>query len=284
MPALQDVHKELIQLLSGIEGIDAAFEARLILQQKAGIAWSDLIASGDLALSEDEYKTILNVIEERKAGKPLSKILGCQEFWGMTLAVNEHVLDPRPDSEVLIEKALEIFRGHPPQNILDLGTGSGCLILALLKEWPQSRAVAVDQSPEALTIAQQNAENHGLQERIRFVRSSWLEAVEEDSFDLIVSNPPYIRSDVIPTLSPEVQNHDPILALDGGEDGLKCYKDIFSQINHRIKKPVRMLFEIGFDQGEDVMRLSEESRFTVNGLYHDLAGNPRVVDISSGDK
>ena len=284
MITVEALCKELKEKLhaANIEAPDV--EARYIMEQRAQITHSDIIASPDQVLSAQQSEQIASDLKLRLSGKPLSKIYGVREFWGLEFQVNETVLDPRPDTEVLIETALNNFKNQPPEKILDLGTGTACIPIALLKEWPTTTAVAVDISADALRLAEQNAKNHKVDDRIKFVESSWLEQVQDSDFDLITSNPPYIRSDVIPALSIEVQKYDPILALDGGADGLDEYKKILLQIKNKIKQPVNILFEIGYDQEQDLARLVEESRFFVNATHHDLLGNPRVVDISSGDK
>lgn len=278
------IYKALKQAFTenGIETAD--LDARLILEYSAGVSWSTLISSPDKEITQQEVLQIYKAQEQRLAGKPISKIFGRKEFWGLDFKVSEQILDPRPDTETLISAALEIFKNQPPKKILDLGTGSGCILLSLLHEWEDTIGVGADISPEALEVAAENARTHGLDERTKWVESSWLDNINESDFDLIVSNPPYIRTGIIPDLDIEVQKYDPILALDGGEDGLRDYKKILFQINHKINHPVRILFEIGYDQSEDLTRLVGESRFTLHAIHSDLQGNPRVVDISSGDK
>lgn len=281
---LNAFYREALTALSqaGCDVPDLAL--RRILKMRAGIEWSDLITQPDMALRDDVIDALNADVARHIAGEPLSKLYGVAEFFGLEFAVNEHVLDPRPDTETLIERALEIYRDEPPARIIDLGTGSGCIVVTLLEHFKTTQAVAVDASQDALNIARQNAEKHDVADRVMFMHSSWLDDVILQDGDLIVSNPPYIRSAVIPNLEKSVRNHDPILALDGGDDGLQPYKMIFSQILSQKKQAdltgLRGLFEIGFDQGDDLARLVEESRFTFNGLILDSARNPRVVDIS----
>ncbi len=284
MKTISSLYEGLKQKLSAANMDTAEQDARYILEYRAGINWSDLITHPDTLVTPEQAEQISADLTLRLSGKPLSKIYGLREFWGLEFSVSEDVLDPRPDTETLIEVALNKFKDNPPKKILDLGTGSGCILIALLKEWPDAQGVGIDISAAALNIAKQNAQNHGVGDRSTFIKSSWLENLPDSDFDLIVSNPPYIRSEVILDLAPEVQKYDPILALDGGENGLVEYKNIILQIKNKIKAPVNILFEIGYDQEKEIMRLVEESRFVVNALYRDLRGNPRVVDISSGDK
>jgi len=288
VPTLQSLYRQLKQRLgqSGVENAD--LEARYILEHRAHIKASDLITAPEQDIEDNIAVHIYKDVEERIQGKPLSKIHGYREFWGRNFIVSEDTLDPRPDTETLIETALSKYENSSPNTIIDLGTGTGCILITLLKEYPQSRGIGIDVSSAAIKIARQNAEKHAVELRAEFIESSWLDNVAESVFDsrdiLIVSNPPYVKSSMIPKLSIEVQNHDPILALDGGKSGLDEYKKILFQIKNKINHPVNILFEIGYDQQESLVRIVEQSGFVVNAVHRDLLGNPRVVDISSGDK
>lgn len=245
--------------------LNAAQEARWILKY----------ARGDLGVGQ--------IVGRRVSGEPLSRIIGFQEFYGRDFYLSEATLDPRIDSEVLIDKALEIYADNPPAKVIDLGTGTGCLAITLLKEWPDARCVAVDKSFDAMETARRNAEHHGVLNRFIGVCADWADCIDE-KFDLLISNPPYIKSDVIPDLDDSVVKFDPILALDGGVDGLQAYRDIFGAIKLLLKPDGKALLEIGYDQAEDIMRLSKEYKIRVESIHRDSGGNPRVVDISSGDK
>jgi release factor glutamine methyltransferase len=272
MQTVKETYKELCKKLPELE-------ARISLEERAGVSWSSIIADGEKEIDENAYKAIKDDLETRLSGKPLSKIYGKKEFWGREFIVNEHTLDPRPDSETLIELALKYYKDkEPPKTILDLGTGTGCLLLTLLSEFKGARGVGIDISEEALKIANQNAEALNLTDRVSFSQGEWAESIT-DTFDLVISNPPYIASDVIPNLEKEVKIHDPILALDGGFDGLQAYEDIFSDLSRILKDDGMALFEIGFDQGDEMMRLSKKYEIRIGNVHPDLAGNPRVVDI-----
>lgn len=221
-------------------------------------------------------------IDRLLAGTPLSRILGTQEFYGLEFALSADTLDPRQDTEILVDIALSRFTGNPPIRMLDMGTGTGCIIISILHELGVGTGIATDLSAGALETARRNAARHGLGDRINFVQTSWADGID-GTFDLIVSNPPYIRSAVIPNLAKNVQNYDPILALDGGVDGLDAYKSIVTVIKNKLAPGGTALLEIGFDQGDDVMRLVANTGATRNRLHLDLAGNPRVVEISYGD-
>jgi len=303
---LKKIYQEMKEALHEA-GVDMpAFDARIIIEERCGFDWSDIVAKGeDLVVSDDICEQMRIDVTERINGKPISRIYNKREFWGLDFSLSPYTLDPRPDTELIIELALKRFSGrNPPQRILDLGTGSGCILIALLSEFKNSVGVGVDLSEGALEMARYNAQQNGCGERISFICGSWWDAFDaghvascgaaqgahkgahnvQQKYDLIVSNPPYIANQVIPNLDPEVKNHDPILSLDGGSDGLDAYKVIFSKLKHYLSDDGIALLEIGYDQENDVMRLSEESGFALRTVHVDLAGNPRVVDISRGDK
>ncbi len=280
---LKEVHASLVNALEG-GGVDAAnLEARIILEERSGLTWTDLISRPQHVIDQSVVQEIKDDLSIRLSGKPLSRIYGKNEFWGLPFAVNQYTLDPRADTETIIERALSLFDRNAPLRILDLGTGSGCILIALLSEFVNARGVGIDLSQDALVCAQENVVSNGVAPRCDLIHGSWFDQVD-GVFDLIVSNPPYIRSEVIPSLSPEVKNHDPILALDGGDDGLLPYKIIFSHLKTYLKSDGIGLFEIGYDQKDDVMRLSETTGFAQRTVHMDTAGNPRVVEISCGDK
>ena len=274
---LNKIYKEISQTLKD------DFEARLIIEERTSYELSDIIINPDAIISDAQYSNILSDVEQRIAGKPLSRIYGQREFWGLEFQISEDTLDPRPDTELIIELALKRFSKDAPLRILDLGTGSGCILISLLSEFGESIGYGVDLSFGAVKMAQLNAAKNNVNNRASFICGSWVDAIS-GKFDLIVSNPPYISNQIIPTLSKEVRNHDPILSLDGGVDGLEPYKIIFPKLKNLLHDGGIALFEIGYDQEKDIMRLAEESRFMQRCVHLDLAGNPRVVDISSGDK
>lgn len=282
---LGHVYRSLVDKLSANgEAVDTAErESRIILEQRTDYGWSDLIAFPDKVISDAEYALIESDIEKRCSGVPLSRIYGMREFWGLPFVLSEDTLDPRPDTELIIDLALQRFDVSKPLRILDLGTGSGCILVSLLHEFKNAFGVGLDLSFGAVSCARSNADKNQCGDRSAFICGSWLESIH-GKFDLIVSNPPYISNQVIPTLSREVQNHDPILALDGGDDGLNPYKIIFPILSQYLNEGGIALFEIGYDQESSAMRLAEESGFAQRTVHMDLAGNPRVVEISGGDK
>lgn len=258
-------------------------EARWIIEKRTDFTLSDLISNPDVEISEQHLAQINHDVLRRLTGEPLTRIYGEAEFWGLKFGLSAETLDPRPETELIIELAIKRFAKDEPLKILDLGTGSGCILISLLTEFPNSSGIGSDVSKGALNQASKNAVLNGVDSRIQFVCGSWLETIDSQ-FDLIVSNPPYIAKSVIPTLSREVNQYDPILALDGGAEGLNPYIEIFPKIKNYLSPRGIALFEIGYDQEMSVMRLAEKSGFVQRCVHMDYAGNPRVVEISCGDK
>ncbi|WP_160854426.1 peptide chain release factor N(5)-glutamine methyltransferase [Oceanomicrobium pacificus] len=213
------------------------------------------------------------MIAARARFQPVAQIIGYRDFWGRRFRVTQDVLDPRPDSETLIEALLE---GGPAERLLDLGTGSGCLALTLLAEWPGAHGVATDQSAAALNLARENAEALGLTDRVRFAQGDWWDAAD-GTFDLILSNPPYIPTDVYATLDPDVRDWEPEAALTPGADGLAAYRAIIDGVADHLRPGGRLAFEIGYDQGASVAALVAERLGWTPRILPDLNGHDRVV-------
>jgi release factor glutamine methyltransferase len=293
LPNLSNLlHRATEQLRSaGIE--NAATEARILCAAILQLDRISLLTQAERPINDTETEQLTLAFNRRAQHEPLARIIGQREFWSLNFGLNAATLVPRPDSEALIETALSLFPQHnAPLRILDLGTGSGCLLLALLHEYPNASGIGVDKAAEAITQAAANATTLGVQARADFIGADWNQADflqkissfqptwnEGDKFDLIISNPPYIASPVIATLTPEVKNYDPIAALDGGADGLAAYRqlaDVLPALSHR---KTLTLLEIGYDQAASVPALFAEKGHTIAGLRHDLAGNPRCVII-----
>ena len=266
-------------------GIESpGLEARFILKHRLGVDYGDIIAGNDRIIEKIDENSVEDDLKRRLSGEPYSRIQGKREFRGREFILGPDTLDPRPETELIVDRALELFHGKQfPERILDLGTGTGCIIISLLAEWPDSRGVAVDLAPGALEIAGLNAKTHKVADRLELIQGSWAEGLE-GRFDLIVSNPPYIPACDIANLESGVRNHDPILALDGGFDGLVAYKNIFSDLKPPLSPFGKALFQLGPGQDAHIVRLVGESRIRVECVHPDLAGIPRVVEISSGDK
>lgn len=274
--------RKLTATLAQTSPEEAEAEARMLLQGAAGLTRSDLILSPDRILSGDEAEKLEHFIARRLAGEPATRILGARHFWTLDLRVTPDVLDPRPDSETIVSAALEAIgpRKSAPLRILDLGTGSGALLLALLDECPQATGVGVDLSEAACAIARENALRNGLAERTDIRNGRWAEGLTE-TFDLVVSNPPYIETAVISGLSIEVRHHDPMLALDGGPDGLTAYREIVRALPALLKKNGVAVLELGIGQGPDVTRLAEEAGLSAPWSRTDLGGVERALVLTA---
>ncbi|AZL15259.1 peptide chain release factor N(5)-glutamine methyltransferase [Rickettsiales endosymbiont of Stachyamoeba lipophora] len=257
-------------------------DARLLLMEVSSFSIEELIKNHKTSLSELQANKLADLIEQRLNGKPISKITGKKFFWQDEFIVNEHVLDPRPDTECLIENVCKLLKNKTNESlsILDLGVGSGCILLSLLHEFPHATGVGIDLSEQALNVAKLNAKNLKLEDRAKFKINNWLENITE-KFDLVVSNPPYIKSDVIADLQKEVKEFDPMLALDGGENGLDCYCLIANNLNYITNLGAYFVCEIGINQEQDVITIIEQnSDFKHENSYSDLNDVTRVIAFS----
>ena len=221
------------------------------------------------------------MLNERLNHKPIDKILGHREFYKYDFAVNEDVLSPRPDTEILVEEALKILQNKPDADILDLGCGSGCIIETLLKELPESKGCAADISAKALAVAKDNAINLKIGLRLQFIQADWFADNFTDffdrKFDMIVSNPPYIQSDDIKELQPEVKDYDPLSALDGGKSGFDSYERIAQTASRLLRQDGYILLEAGFGQARRIANIYMTHGFKLIKVVNDLAGIARCV-------
>lgn len=261
----------------GIE--TAALDARLLLQSAAGMTHADIVAGPDLNLPADVMARFLLLVERRRAFEPVSRILGTREFYGRSFRVTPDVLDPRADTETLIGATLALAKDKRPLRILDLGTGSGAIVVTLLTELPEAQAVATDLSSAALQVAKGNAEALGVANRVRFVRANWFDGVG-GQFDFIVSNPPYIPLGDIAVLAIDVREFDPAKALDGGPDGLEAYRRIASGAGGHLAPKGHVILEIGAGQENAVNDLFRVQGFDRESRHFDLAGHVRCLVFS----
>lgn len=256
---------------AGIE--EAALDARLLLEEVCSTDRTALHAHGEREVTGSEEKKYLEVIAERAKRIPLQHILGKTEFMGLTFRVNKDVLCPRQDTEILVEEALKHL--HDGMRILDIGTGSGCILLSLLHYSNDCQGIGADISERALEVAKTNAAALA-EEHAAFVKSDLFENVE-GKFEIIVSNPPYIKNGEIDSLMPEVRDHEPHLALSGGEDGLFFYRKITGKAKEHLPGGGMLFYEIGCEQGEAVKRIMEDAGYREVAVIKDFSGLDRVV-------
>jgi release factor glutamine methyltransferase len=264
----------------GVE--DAAAETRILVGGMLDLDRAAMVARPERPVSDEDEARLDAMLRRRLAGEPPHRILGRREFFGREFRLSDATLEPRPDTEILVEAVLERLRPRrdEPLSIVDLGTGTGAILLSLLAELPLAKGVAVDLSDEALATARDNAEALGLLDRFEMRHGSWFEPLEGLHFDVIVSNPPYIPSSVIPTLDVEVREHDPILALDGGEDGLDAYRAIAAGAGAQLAASGFVAVETGFDQRESVENIFRVQGFILLEARRDYGGNDRVQVFS----
>jgi release factor glutamine methyltransferase len=260
-------------------------DARLLLCHAAGLSHEAYVARSREALTPEAATRLEASIGRRADREPVSRITGTREFYGRSFTVAASALDPRPDTETLIEAALDLVKADGgrdrPLNLLDLGTGTGCILLTLLAELPSARGFGTDIAVDALSLAEANAHRLGVADRATFIASDWCRALAGE-FDLIVSNPPYIASAEIAGLPRDVAAYDPHLALDGGHDGLDAYRRIAAAAAGKLRPGGKILLEIGSSQAAPVAALLEQGGMRVERreIRLDLGGRPRVVVAS----
>ncbi|MBP7710053.1 MAG: peptide chain release factor N(5)-glutamine methyltransferase [Rickettsiales bacterium] len=258
-------------------------DSLILLSHALLVSKEQIIFNPDRELNEAQQKVFFDLIKRRAAREPVSHLINKREFFGEDFFVSKDVLDPRPDSESLIELVLKKL---PDKNqklkILEIGVGSGCLVITLLKAFQMADAIGVDISEEALKICQKNAETHQVQNRLNLKKSDLFSALNpNEKFDLIISNPPYIPSQEIETLEPEVKNHEPRTALDGGADGLDLYKKIAASAKNFLKKDGKIILEIGFGQQKDVTKIFADNGLLLIDSRRDLSGIERALCFNS---
>lgn len=262
-------------------------DARILVAEGAGLSRAALIASPEIMLEAEASQRIASYQARRLLREPVSRIIGRREFRGLMLELGAATLDPRPDTETVVETALDLVRrgvvpGGPAPCVLDLGTGTGAILIAILAELPAARGLGTDIAPGALEVAQRNAQRHGIGERATFCCTDWLNGVV-GMFDLVISNPPYIPSGSIAGLEAEVVKHDPYLALDGGDDGFAAYRAILAGVRQVLNPAGWLVLEVSPEDAEAVLQLCHAHGFATDRkqpwLYKDLAGRPRCVAV-----
>lgn len=260
----------------------AALEARLLVAHALGIKPKAMALAPDRSLQADETARLAALTERRLAGEPVARIIGEWEFWGMEFALSPDTLIPRADTETLVETALQELDARnlrqTPLRILDLGTGTGCLLAALLKELPNATGIGIDIAQGAVETARANLARHHLGERSDVRQADWTDGLEE-SFELVVSNPPYIADSVVSSLDVEVREHDPVRALNGGSDGLDFYRRLARDLPRLLSPGGFAVLEIGYDQAQTAAGVFRQAGLMVERPVQDLAGNPRALIV-----
>ena len=277
---MRDLFDKIVQKLSEAKVEQPRLEARLLLAHVKKCLPADIYSGTDV--SEAEAQVVTDMLNRRLAHEPLDKILGHKAFFKADFVVNNKVLSPRPDTETLVECVLENYANRNTNwRILDLGTGSGCIIESLLAEYPNARGKAVDISAEALNVAKMNAEKLGLSQQLEFIQADWFTAgfVQKigQAFDIIVTNPPYIASSEINTLEPEVKDYDPLLALDGGEDGFDSYCRLTEVVPELLVNGGKIFIEAGAGQARKIAAVFMKKGLVFETIHKDLSGIERCV-------
>ncbi|HEY6255588.1 MAG TPA: peptide chain release factor N(5)-glutamine methyltransferase [Xanthobacteraceae bacterium] len=283
LPTIAGARRQLAQALRRHDLATPELDARLLVGHALGLDHAALAAQAERTLSQSEADAVAALAERRLAREPVARIIGVKEFWGLDLKLNAATLVPRPETETVVEAALDVLDRRQARAqarmLADLGTGSGALLLALLEQLPGARGVGTDRSREALGCARDNAAALGLAERARFVACDYAAALK-GPFDLVVSNPPYVAHDDIATLAPEVRVFDPVLALDGGADGLDAYRAIIADARRLLSPQGVMVLELGAGQLEAVEGLLAGAGLApVGGARHDLQGIARALVV-----
>lgn len=258
-------------------GVDSpVLDARMLIEAGAGVSRLEIVTDPRRELSNEQLASVERLVLRRVAREPIGHIVGRKAFWTLDLDVSADVLSPRPETELLVEAALAILPKDADANVLDLGVGSGAIVLAILAERPNASAVGVDTSELALAVARRNADKLGLSDRLTLSLGDW-HAGLDGVFDLVVSNPPYIPTAEIDTLAPEVARYEPKVALDGGADGMDAYRAILAGLPRLLRVGGAFAFEVGRGQADAVRALAMGAGFVVEPPRADLNGIPRVV-------
>ncbi|MFD2249736.1 release factor glutamine methyltransferase [Pseudochelatococcus lubricantis] len=265
-------------------GIDtAALDARILLKAAANLSTADLYAWPDAPLGDAALARLAAMARRRRAREPVARILGQWEFWGLPFTLSPATLVPRPETEFVVEAAvaehgrIAAARGDSPVTFVDLGTGSGCIAVAVAHELPAARGIAVDLAPDAARVARDNARRNGVAERLSIIAGSWGSALADSSADMILSNPPYIETLDVEGLEPDVRDYDPHLALDGGADGLDAYRQIFADARRLLRADGAVIVEFGRGQAASVADIARAQGLSARPPLADLSGIERVI-------
>ena len=273
---LKEIQRKLCNNFSTIGIETPELDARIILKEVLSLDDKDLILKESLDIPEEMIEKIITIESRRLNGEPISKIFKKRDFYNSTFVISNDVLDPRPETELIVEIANNYINKNEVKNILDLGTGSGCILLSILKENRMINGLGIDLSKEAISIAKQNSKKLNLETQSNFLVSNWMSSVNY-KYDLVISNPPYIASEDIKKLSKSVKIYDPILSLDGGDDGLNSYRLIASDLKRIISMNALIIIEIGYNQSLQVIDIFKKNDFKLIKKYNDINGLDRVL-------
>ena len=251
-------------------------EIRLMIQETLKIDLATQLFEKDLMLNESQQKLIKKCLDRRLKREPFDRILKKKIFRDFELDINSNTFSPRKETELLIDIIIDMKLN--PKHILELGTGSGAISIALMKNFSEAKCIATDINFNSLELAKQNAKKNHVLEQINFICCNWLDIFVNFDFDIILANPPYIKTEVIKKLEPEVRNYDPIISLDGGKNGIDCYKKIILGLDQKpFSKNSKILFEIGYDQAQQVEELMKEANIMQTSVFKDYSNQPRFV-------
>ena len=273
---LKEIQRKLCNNFSTIGIETPELDARIILKEVLSLDDKDLILKESLDIPEEMIEKIITIESRRLNGEPISKIFKKRDFYNSTFVISNDVLDPRPETELIVEIANNYIDKNEVKNILDLGTGSGCILLSILKENKMINGLGIDLSKDAISIAKQNSKKLNLETQSNFLISNWMSSLNY-KYDLVVSNPPYIASEDIKKLSKSVKIYDPILSLDGGDDGLNSYRLIASDLKRVVSKNALIIIEIGYNQSLQVIEIFKKNNFKLMKKYNDINGLDRVL-------
>ncbi|MFT7434162.1 MAG: release factor glutamine methyltransferase [Alphaproteobacteria bacterium] len=279
---IKDALQQAVTTLKGVSD-SAALDASLLMSHATGLTKIELFMRDENVLTEMQLNAFDALIVRRQTSEPIAYILGEKEFWALPFKVVPSVLIPRPDTETMVATLVAAVADKNAEGLVaDLGVGSGALLLSILSEFEKFKGVGVDMNDTALEIARENAINLGFSDRATFVKSHWLDAVDE-MFDIVVSNPPYIETSTVASLMDDVKDHEPMSALDGGADGLACYRSLIPSAYDKLNKGGLLLLEIGYNQKETVSHLLSKGWKNVQ-CFKDLAGHDRVIAAIKTEK
>ncbi len=277
MKLISELLKDIKVVFQGA-GLDTPeLDARLLVQYALGMTQEEMFLNSQKEISDNQFIALKGYVERRLRHEPVSRIIGKRAFWKSDFNISAETLDPRADSETLIEVAISLLPKDANLRVLDLGTGSGCLLLSLLQELPQASGVGLDISQGAVAVAKKNSEVLGVAGRSCFVAMDWESYSPDQAFDIVISNPPYIAESEMSALSPEVVLYDPVRALVADDNGLGCYRSIMKRLSGFLKPEGLIFLEIGYKQAKDVSELLARTGLNVVQIFPDLAGNDRVV-------